>query len=243
MPPHSDSAGGDPFLGPAYDNVVSEDPEEVFEVVPDKGGSFAAAKLRLRVLDLKDQGWREQDIAVMVGLKESKVARILAHEYRRVSKLRKKYATDLREREARRLDFLDLKLRARVDSGDVKAIEAALKVSEARRKLYGLDEPTKTLNVHDVDVQVHQLSDAEVLERLERLNITAGVDRAALPAGPLPGLPLLEEALVECEGPVPGHAGAPAADDPVEVAHAVHEDHAPPRHDGVVDLGPDGERG
>lgn len=50
-------------------------------------------------------------------------------------------AEQLRAVENVRLDYLLEKLAPGIDAGDVPAIEAARKISESRRRLYGLDGP------------------------------------------------------------------------------------------------------
>lgn len=52
-------------------------------------------------------------------------------------------ANELRTLESERLDHLLLSLEGAIADGDVRAIDAARKISESRRRLHGLDGPQK----------------------------------------------------------------------------------------------------
>lgn len=57
-------------------------------------------------------------------------------------------ATMLRAIEAQRLDYLELKLQPLLEEHDVRAIQQAIRLSESRRKLLGLDLPEQ----HEVKI-------------------------------------------------------------------------------------------
>ena len=70
-------------------------------------------------------------------------------------------AAELREQESDRLDEYLLRLRPGILAGDTKAISTALRISERRARLYGLDEPEKheVITSDALDVEIRHLRD------------------------------------------------------------------------------------
>lgn len=78
-------------------------------------------------------------------------------------------AAELRMLEAQKLDYAETRLAGAIKVGDVKAINALVRISESRRKLLGLDMPEQ----HEVKISreeeslIDQLA-AALTERAER---------------------------------------------------------------------------
>jgi hypothetical protein len=103
------------------------------------GQRETAAALRVRALELRKQGLTYQAIArylqVGVGSAHRYVARALAD----LKKLETAEAEDLRRLELERLDWLLRKLRPRLNQGEPAAVNSAIRISERRARLLGLD--------------------------------------------------------------------------------------------------------
>jgi hypothetical protein len=88
-------------------------------------------------------------------------------------------ATELREMELSRLDWLMESIAQSVDAGDPTAINTALRISESRRKLLGIDAPQKVAPVTpDGKNEYVGLGDTERTEKLLAL-----IDAARARAG------------------------------------------------------------
>lgn len=131
-----------------------------------------------RALDLVDRGWSYRRIARHLGIGKSTVGAYVSGEYGGDEVHVKR--EHLRGLELARLDRvirrLDRVLMSKDDEVAVKAGGVLVKASESRRKLLGLDAPTKTQEVSSEKTPVRELvasvlSDedvrAEVLEQLK----------------------------------------------------------------------------
>ena len=87
--------------------------------------------------------------------------------------------SELREQESQRLDDYLLRLRPGILAGDTKAINTAIRVTETRARLYGLNEPER----HEV-ITVDAL-DAAARELANEINRRAALD--ARPGEPSEG--------------------------------------------------------
>ncbi len=100
--------------------------------------SLAESRIkRARAVELAAQGLAYSDIAQAVGYAHRGSA------HRAVFKAIAEYEAEavelFRATEMERLDYLQTKLWTKVEEGDLKAIHAALRISETRRRLLGLD--------------------------------------------------------------------------------------------------------
>lgn len=68
---------------------------------------------------------------------------------------------ELREQEAERLDEYLLRLRPGIMAGDTKAISTAIRITETRAKLFGLNEPERheVITTDALDVEIRALHD------------------------------------------------------------------------------------
>lgn len=70
-------------------------------------------------------------------------------------------ANELREQESERLDEYLLRLRTGILAGDPKAINTAIRITEVRAKLFGLNEPERheVITADALDVEIRALQD------------------------------------------------------------------------------------
>lgn len=104
-------------------------------------GKATAEWRKARSVELVLQGHTYDEVAAEVGYANKGTA------WRTVSKAlaeQKVQAVDeLRALEVRRLDYLQTKLLDGIESGDVKSINAAVRIIMARSRLFGLDKVTE----------------------------------------------------------------------------------------------------
>jgi transcriptional regulator with XRE-family HTH domain len=103
---------------------------------------LAVAERHREWIELRRAGISEQEIARRYGVTQQAVSKILLKYVRNLSA---PAADDLRKLESERLDHLWAALVPGIGVGDPRAILAAVKVSERRSKLLGLD----LVNAHD----------------------------------------------------------------------------------------------
>ena len=133
--------------------------------------ALKAAERQRRALELRRSGCTLQEIADQLGYAgpsgarraiETVLEKTLCHE-----------ATALRVLESERLDRLQRGLWPKAEQGDVRAVEAVLKIMSRRAKLFNLDAP-----------KTHQLViDEDALDELSRQEaIAQGLDPEAVVA-------------------------------------------------------------
>lgn len=190
---------------------MSEDARENPELVRINAEAHHAAVLEMRVA-----GWTPEQIAKSLGVSRRRVRNILSAQLERARRRTNETADELLQLELKRLDRYLKSLEDRIDRGDVKAVEAALKVSERRARLAGLDAPDKS----EVKVSVEHFTDEELIEEARRqglaLTVIEGNLAAASPPlalrAPLPGEAVSPDPDVpgpEGSGGVAGSAGSP----------------------------------
>jgi hypothetical protein len=147
----------------------------------DKSGNTSAASRRQieaaekqrQAVALRHHGATFQQIADQLGYTNPSAARkafLKALERWGVEDV-----TDLRAAEVARLDSYLLVVATKVKAGELKAVETALKISERRAKLLGLDQPTKVVITED-------LLEAErdkLRERVATLRVVGGASSSA----------------------------------------------------------------
>jgi len=122
-----------------------------------------------RAIDLVERGWSYRRIARVLGIGKSTVCDYVSGEYGDGGKVHEK-REQLQAIERARLDRiarrLDRALRSPDDKIAVMAGATLVKVSESRRKLDGLDAPTK-LDVKDTTEQRKRLAEMSAEQRIE----------------------------------------------------------------------------
>jgi len=107
-------------------------------------GEDAANRDRaVKALDLRIDGATYRQIGAHLGVSECTAYHDVQDELGRLDAIGKEKAERLRELEIRRLDALTMALAPGIQSGDVRAILAAVRVMERRAKLLGLDGPQR----------------------------------------------------------------------------------------------------
>ena len=103
--------------------------------------SVATVEREAQALSLRRRGMPYNDIATYMGLSGPGAAYRIVQ--RGLCRLIQEPADDVRAMELDRLDTFLFRLSGRIELGDTKAIDTALKVMDRRAKLMGLDAPTK----------------------------------------------------------------------------------------------------
>lgn len=101
----------------------------------------AALRRRFQALELRKAGLSLANIAATLHVSASQVGRDLRQALELVHKAETLRLTHLRLLESERLDTASLAIARKVKQGDISAIDRWLKLSEARRKLLGIDQP------------------------------------------------------------------------------------------------------
>jgi hypothetical protein len=134
------------------------------------------------------QGWTERRIAAELGISPA-----MAHkEAAKVKQAWRESAVEtidtLRGREDAKLTALEAPLWPRVKAGEVRAIEAVLKIMERRARLLGLDAPERVQHTVDLRSLAVHIAHAEGLDPDELVRVAEMIMRgkAALPAVPDP---------------------------------------------------------
>lgn len=123
----------------------------------------ALATRRAAALDLRKQGGSYREIAAAIreaaaqgdlpgatpDYNESAAYGDVQAELRRLREQNQELAEDVRDLEVQRLDALLAVAWPKAMNGDLFAFDRVLKVSESRRRLFGLDAPIKHQEVQD----------------------------------------------------------------------------------------------
>ncbi len=155
---------------------------------------FALTKTQKKrlVLKLRVQGWSLRDIAEHVDFRTTYVSYIIQQEIERLNATGLNDAKVLREVENQRLDeYLrrlwpqisgknsdgsDYQYRKGASSSVARAVEVALKISERRAKLWGLDAPVVTANFHALG-DLEGLTHPELVAEAQRLGLIIPMPR------------------------------------------------------------------
>ena len=111
---------------------------------PHPGEAERIAARRVKAMELRKAGHSFRAIGTALQVNASTVCRDIADEMAELKTLTGQAAEDTRQLELERLDRLWTKLEAHgLKRGDYRAVLAAVRISERRAKLLGLDAPTK----------------------------------------------------------------------------------------------------
>lgn len=124
----------------------------------------------MAALELRKKGYTYAQIALELNCHEETVYQAVKRAMQRLIAERDELAGEVRRLEIERYDAFLLKLQPAIEVGDVKAIATALRISECRRKLLGLDVPTKQV----VEVTGNTEQDNALKQILERLKNEEG---------------------------------------------------------------------
>ena len=133
--------------------------------------AISLAEQHRRWLTLRRKGMLEIDIARRFGVTQQAVSKAILKYIRNLSISE---SEDLRRIEGERLDALLLALAPSIAKGQPRAIEAAVKISERRAKLLGLDAP----DTHVIEGPVAMFAlpppgpavDVEIIRQIQELD-------------------------------------------------------------------------
>ena len=125
-----------------------------------KGQEEVAAERRLKALDLRKVGCSYRQIGTALKVSHEQARQDVMEALAALNALSLASADELRALEIERLDMAAYAIQAAVRLGDVKAINAWVRLSESRRKLLGLDAPTRIVD------ETGKLTDSELVQRI-----------------------------------------------------------------------------
>lgn len=134
------------------------------------GPTEEQARRQLEALELRRSGATYQAIADAVGYANASAAHKAVASAMRNAFLQP--AKELRELEADRLDLLQTAIWPAAIKGDLKAVDRAIRIVEARAKLMGLNEPIKTEHTHKIEAGQAALILGAIRGILTDLNLT-----------------------------------------------------------------------
>lgn len=185
--------------------------------------SLTQAEQRLRIIEMTVAGWTQDMISAAVGLSDIEVANIQRAELDRLERLSLETLDQERRLELSRCDEFIRSLWPKIERGEPRAVEVAIKVCERRSRLLGLDAPEK--RQVDVDVTVANLTPPELLAEAERLGLSL-LDVRSIPDS-LPGeTPEIIEAEI-CDPSSTPPVAPPADTSPDPTALAVNAPSTP----------------
>ena len=106
-------------------------------------GAAVAAARRASVMRLRQAGASHGAIAAQLGISKDTAWKDEQYELAKLAKQAEGATLRYRELEVLRLDHYLMKLNSAIEAGKLDAINTAIRLSESRRRLLGLDEPTK----------------------------------------------------------------------------------------------------
>lgn len=109
-----------------------------------KGAAQIASERRLKAFDLRKRGYSYRAIGKALGVSEAQSHRDIQRVMRQLEKLELEAASQYRQMELERLNDLLKSVYSAALDGDISAVQTALKISESRRKLLGLDSPERS---------------------------------------------------------------------------------------------------
>ena len=107
------------------------------------GMAEAAAERRLKALELRKAGASYRAIGAQLGVSHQQAYEDIQRELTAIAKQSTEEATLLRTLDLERLDAMMLAIWQQVRQGNQGAIDRALRISERRAKLLGLDAPER----------------------------------------------------------------------------------------------------
>jgi hypothetical protein len=108
------------------------------------GASEAATDRRQKAFELRKAGVGYRAIAAQLGVSQGQACKDVKRVLKALSELEQQEADSYRTMELQRLDGMLLAISTQVRAGHLGAIDRALKISESRRKLLGIDAPTRS---------------------------------------------------------------------------------------------------
>lgn len=129
------------------------------------------AQRRTQAVALRVAGATFQQIGKQLGITDSAAHKLVVTALQEIATATNEQADTLRQIEIERLDLAILAIAQQVKAGNLGAIDRWVKLSESRRRLLGLDAPTRASN---------QNWDMSVFSDEELVKIAGGADPATV---------------------------------------------------------------
>lgn len=170
---------------------------DALDQVPEpKDRELALQARRTKAVSMALAGLSDEQVGRELGISTSGARELIA---RTLEDTRNYQVDQMRQVENARLDRAQAAIWSEVLKGDLKAINAFIRISERRSRMNGLDAPSKIQMSVSVKAEMHQalaeleeILDAEVVEEAET-DVVALEEAAAMTHEPLVD-PMLEEA-------------------------------------------------
>lgn len=111
------------------------------------------------------------EIASALGVSQAWAYRLVAKELARQKELTSEKAMELIRLESLRLDELWKAVLPRCQTGEPRAIAAALAIMDRRARLLGLDAPVKSTST--VELELKEMSDSQLAEAARMVGLSA----------------------------------------------------------------------
>jgi len=133
---------------------------------------------KMQIMQLRVAGWAIWQIAEHLKLEANSIHNHIFDQLASWRDMTQEMSNELRELELQRLDEFLRALWPKIQQGNAKSIETALKVSERRAKLLGLDSPDRKEITLDATVQT--LNHTELVSEYSRLGLTINNEQEIL---------------------------------------------------------------
>lgn len=131
-----------------------------------------ARERECRAFELRKQGKSYRAIGKELGVSHAAAAKMVKRVLSELDRLTKEEAAEVRRLETERLDAMLEAVWPKAEKGNQDAIDTVLKLQKRRADLWGLDKPTRTVQVTLTAEQLSAMSEEE-LDATER-RLSAG---------------------------------------------------------------------
>lgn len=157
----------------------ARDPDKPRVVELRNAGRVQRAQRRNRVLALAAAGATNVRIAELLGLSEQGVSSIILRSLEKYAESDLQKVENVRAMQLQRLDRMLTSIWPKVEEGNLKAIDRALRIEVQRAKIAGTERPTQHEHEHHHTVDPIEVDAGEVA-RLERAWKGTAVDATAI---------------------------------------------------------------
>jgi DNA-binding CsgD family transcriptional regulator len=140
--------------------------------VATRGGKMTRMKRRNRVLELRAAGLTEEQIGEQLGLTQGRVSKIITRALEDWAKKDNANADLVRQQKLFELDQLKRAIWSDALRGDLKAVNAAVKIIQVQARLSGAEAPVKIERHTTVDIEI----DPGEVKRMEQAWLDSGGD-------------------------------------------------------------------
>ena len=116
----------------------------------------------IRALELRRSGADYRQIGEELGIGTARARRLVERALKEIYSPREQAIDRLRQLECSRLDMYLLNMKAAIRAGETSAIQTAIRISERRSKIWGLDSPIRLEHSGDWSITVKEPEDLEI---------------------------------------------------------------------------------